>query len=428
MVNESGKLHAMRPAARAEGGVPADVASQPTTGNGGNDAELSPRARRKRSHKAVEVERRQRISRQLDRLKSILGCPAVNEASALTEAVLQLNLLNERCNMLESELVHTEAQCSREGASEGQVASADEGELDERGANARAPAEKEGPVRIDVSGPSTPNSPIDPRALCQLGQKALLELLRKNEQLPWALMCLSGPDNAVPVTVHSVDVRSLPRAAPGEGAQRLDHCIKVETMVPVEPHDVAVAYADAGARSSWHASCRESRVVAEVCDGSRVSMRVLYYSYSTELPVYPRGYCSLMNCATNELADGRTQIVIADCTVNHSAMSSVPSTVMMDVLPSGLLITPVQSGGETHSRLTLIADFNLKGSISPQLLKAPPARPPAARASASVGLNVAPLAQRMVANKTIQAHCVSFLLDFRKHLLEQKARAAQAHD
>ena len=68
------KFHAMRPTARAEGGVSADVASQPTTGNGrseegvADDADLSPRARRKRSHKAVEVERRQRISRQLDRL------------------------------------------------------------------------------------------------------------------------------------------------------------------------------------------------------------------------------------------------------------------------------------------------------------------------------------------------------------------------
>ena len=146
----------MRPTACAEGGVSGDtVASQPTMGDGGSgegaqreDADLSPRARRKRSHKAVEVERRQRISRQLDRLKSILGCPAVNEASALTEAVLQLNLLNERCNMLEFELVHTEAQRSQEGVSEGQVASTSEGDSDDREANAPAPAEKEGPVRI----------------------------------------------------------------------------------------------------------------------------------------------------------------------------------------------------------------------------------------------------------------------------------------
>ena len=352
--------------------------------------DLSPHERRKRSHKAVEVKRRQRISNQLDRLKSILGCPKVDEASVLSEAVSQLNILNECCNTLESELAHTEGQRSLAGTSQEGVsttqASTDEGDSDEREANAPAPTEKDEPVRIDVSDASSAAFSIAPYTLFQLGQKALRELLRKNEQLPWALMCLSGPDNAMPMTGYSVDVQTLPKAELDERGPRLDYgyCIKVETTFPVDPQDVAVAYADAGARSTWHKSCTESRVVAEVCDGSRVSMRVLYYSYSTELPVYPRGYCSLMHCATNELADGRTQIVIADCTVNHSAMFSKPSTVMMDVLPSGLLITPVQSGSETHSRLTLIAHFDLKGSICPQLLQvsayahAPraPVRPP----------------------------------------------------
>ena len=353
--------------------------------------DLSPRERRKRSHNAVEVKRRQRISNQLDRLKSILGCPKVDEASVLSEAVSQLNMLNECCSTLESELAHTQGQrtlaTSREDASEAPSASTDVGRSDDRKAKPPAPAKKDEPVRIDVSDPYSSTFPIDPYTLFQLGQKALHELLRKNEQLPWTLMCSSGPDNAVPMKGYSVDVRSLPRPEPDEGGPRLDYCIKVETTFPVDPHDVAVAYTDTEARSTWHASCTESRVVAEVCDGNHVSMRVLYYSYRTELPVYPRGYCSLMHCATNQLGDGRTQIVIADCTVNHSAMSSEPSTVMMDVLPSGLLITPVKSGSETHSHLTLVAHFDLKGSICRQLLQAsapipPRARPLAALASA----------------------------------------------
>ena len=207
--------------------------------------DLSPHERRKRSHKAVEVKRRQRISNQLDRLKSILGCPKVDEASVLSEAVSQLNILNECCNTLESELAHTEGQRSLAGTSQEGVsttqASTDEGDSDEREANAPAPTEKDEPVRIDVSDASSAAFSIAPYTLFQLGQKALRELLRKNEQLPWALMCLSGPDNAMPMTGYSVDVQTLPKAELDERGPRLDYgyCIKVETTFPVDPQDVA---------------------------------------------------------------------------------------------------------------------------------------------------------------------------------------------
>lgn len=70
----------------------------------GDGRPMSPRARRKRSHNAVEVKRRQRISDQLDRLKQLLECPRGDEASVLSEAVTQIHQLDLFCNTLEAEL------------------------------------------------------------------------------------------------------------------------------------------------------------------------------------------------------------------------------------------------------------------------------------------------------------------------------------
>ena len=43
------------------------------------------------------------------------------------------------------------------------------------------------------------------------------------------------------------------------------------------------------------------------------------------------------------------------------------NTIFLDVLPSGMVITPVERNGEIHSHIALVAHFDLKGTISSQV-------------------------------------------------------------
>ena len=98
----------------------------------------------------------------------------------------------------------------------------------------------------------------------------------------------------------------------------------------------------------WHSACQDSRLVEEIWPNT---MRIAIFTYRTELPVFPRGYCALIHRASHRLPDGRTQLVITDRSVSHPAMPASRHFIFMTVYPSGMLITPVQQGERTVSHV-----------------------------------------------------------------------------
>jgi len=178
-------------------------------------------------------------------------------------------------------------------------------------------------------------------------------------------------------------------AAEGE-EQSLAFLLKAETVLPLEPSVVASAYMDTATRSSWFTPCYESRLVEDVWPGT---MRLSHFAFRTQLPVFPRGYTSLMHCVQHVLPDGREQIIVTDRSVSHPAVPPSTQMIGMEVQPSGLAITPLKlSDGATHSHVTLLAHFHLKGVITAQLL------------------------QRMLSSRVLETSCVDFLISFRKHV------------
>jgi len=214
----------------------------------------------------------------------------------------------------------------------------------------------------------------------QLGESALGELLAKLNNSSWSHL-LSRDD----VEGYMAQVPT-----PGaDGAQRLDYCVKAEATFPMEPSAVAAAYLDVSNRHVWHTNCTESRLVEELWPGT---MAIAAFTYRTELPVYPRGYCALVHRADHTLPDERVQIVIVDRSVTHPAVPPSRDVIFMDVHPSGIVITPVDVRGETHAHVALVAHFDLKGTISSQLL------------------------ERVQANRMLESCCFKYLAEFRKHL------------
>ncbi|KAL3926312.1 MAG: hypothetical protein SGPRY_003353 [Prymnesium sp.] len=186
------------------------------------------------------------------------------------------------------------------------------------------------------------------------------------------------------------------------GGQRLDYCIKAETVISVEPESVARAYFDVGARQSWHSHCTDSRMVEELWPAT---MCVASFTYRTDLPVYPRGYCALVHRANHQIVAGGSggegegggggetqQIIIVDRSISHPSVPPSRDMIFMDVFPSGLIITPRVQGGELHSHVCMIAHFDLKGTISSQLL------------------------ERMAASMMLESLCFKYLAEFKKHL------------
>ena len=57
----------------------------------------------------------------------------------------------------------------------------------------------------------------------------------------------------------------------------------------------------------------------------------------------------------HRLEDGRTQTVVVDRSVQHSAMPQSPNMILMHVYPSGMLVTPVQAAAarDGHERAAL---------------------------------------------------------------------------
>jgi len=179
---------------------------------------------------------------------------------------------------------------------------------------------------------------------------------------------------------------------PAADSERLDFCVKSETTIEVDPSVLAAAYMDVEERHKWHSACEDSRLVEDVWPHT---MRIAVFTYRTELPVFPRGYCALMYRASHRLPDGRTQIIITDRSVVHPAMPTPRQFIFMTVYPSGMMITPLQNGEQTHSHVKLISHFHLRGTVSPVLL------------------------QRIKANRMLEACCFNYLHEFRNHVLPQ---------
>ena len=49
--------------------------------------------------------------------------------------------------------------------------------------------------------------------------------------------------------------------------------------------------------------------------------------------------------------------------------NSIAYLQKMDVFPSGVVITPVDRQGKIHAHIAVVSHFNLKGTISSQLLE-----------------------------------------------------------
>jgi len=226
----------------------------------------------------------------------------------------------------------------------------------------------------------------------QLGEQALHDLLLKLQSSQWTHL-LSRDDVEGYITQVATPVGD------GSANQRLDYCVKAETVFPMDPESVATAYLDVSNRHLWHTNCTESRLVEELWPGT---MCIAAFTYRTELPVYPRGYCALVHRANHVLPDERVQIVIVDRSVAHPSVPPSRDVIFMDVFPSGMVITPVERHGEMHAHVALVAHFDLKGTISSQLL------------------------ERVQANKMLESCCFKYLAEFRKHLTNPTATATAA--
>ena len=122
--------------------------------------------------------------------------------------------------------------------------------------------------------------------------------------LPYVARHFSHISPCILKTAHERVVTFLIIASP---PQSLAFLLKAETVLPLEPSVVASAYMDTATRSSWFTPCYESRLVEDVWPGT---MRLSHFAFRTQLPVFPRGYTSLMHCVQHVLPDGREQILV----------------------------------------------------------------------------------------------------------------------
>ena len=245
----------------------------------------------------------------------------------------------------------------------------------------------------------------------QLGDTSLMELLHKDAHTTWSFVVerdgISGHSAMLPppadASYEGLGAASEPPTptppTPADPSERLDYCVKSECVIELDPSGLADAYMKVGERHTWHSACRDSRLVEEIWPDT---LRVAVFTYRTELPVFPRGYCALIHRASHQLPDGRTQIVITDRSVAHPAMPASRHFIFMTVYPSGMLITPVQQGGRVVSHVKIISHFHLRGTVSPSLL------------------------HRLRGNRMLEACCFNYLNEFRSHVLRQQGRAPYA--
>jgi len=351
-----------------------------------SERDMSPRSRRKASHNAVEVRRRRRISLQLDRLKSMLNCQKADKASLLHEAVTRLNILTQRCHSLETQLASFKGETPPPPLPP--ALEVDDDDDAESGTN--DPMVFEGSGRVSDAALAAAQGERKLQLWAQVGEQALHDLLLKLEHTQWTYHATRDDVKGY--------VSELPARDPHSG-QRLDFCVKGETIIPLDPETVARAYFEVSQRKGWHSSCTESRLVEELWPNT---MCIASFTYRSELPVYPRRYCALVHRATHMLPDERVQIVIVDRSVTHQAVPASSDVIVMDVFPSGLIITPVEQHGETHSHVELVAHFDLKGTISSQLF------------------------ERIQCNKMLEFSCYKYLGEFRKHLIAASSKFASA--
>jgi len=331
---------------------------------------------------------------QLDRLKSMLNCQKVDKASLLSEAVSRLHILNQRCHNLETELATLKgapapAPLPETPAGAEAAEGSEAGDSTEVGGGLeRMQLECTAVASQDAQHQALQEAELGEQQLqqwAQLGESALSDLIAKLEQAQWKLI-----SQREEVALYAAQAPSANRAEKDTTPQPLEYCVKAETLLPLDPAVIANAYMDTDLRQKWHTSCTESRVVEELWPGT---MRISHFTYRTELPVFPRGYCALIHRAQYQLPDGREQIIITDRSVAHSSVPASRHLIAMEVLPSGLVITPMQIGETMQSHVALVAHFDLKGSISTQLLA------------------------RVLANKMLEQLCSNFLLEFRKHAI-----------
>ena len=223
------------------------------------------------------------------------------------------------------------------------------------------------------------------------------ELLRKESGTTWTHVCtrdgIVGSSAWMPAPPE--DTFAFGGFAPPD-SERLDYCTKAEATIELEPSALATLYMNIEERQRWHSACQDARLVEEIWP---TTTRVAIFTYRTELPVFPRGYCALIHRASHRLPDGRMQIVITDRSVSHPEMPTSRHFLLMSVYPSGMLITPVQVGGKTHSHVQLVSHFHLKGTISPSLL------------------------QRIKVNRMLEACCYNYLHEFRTFVEAHHAHA-----
>lgn len=228
-----------------------------------------------------------------------------------------------------------------------------------------------------------------PCCRAQLGEQALQELLVKYKQTKWTHLMSAGEVEGFTSILASANMAS--------GTERpLDYCVKAETEIPCDPEIVARKYFDVGRRQLWHSSCTESRLIEEVWPRT---MCIAQFSYRLDLPIYPRYYCSLVHRANHRLDDEQL-IIVVDRSIAHPAMQPRRDVVSMDVFPSGVIITPVKRNGQLHSRVTLVAHFNLRGSIS------------------------AHLQDRMQNEKLLEVSCFKYLAEFRHFVMDEMSLTA----
>ena len=211
-----------------------------------SDRDLSPRSRRKASHNAVEVRRRRRISSQLDRLKAMLNCQKTDKASLLSEAVVRLSFLVQKCHSLETELAALKGEPPPPPLPT-TVLPGDDDDEDEEGRKGEPVAMAEQAVAGE-------------RQLqhwAQLGEQALQELLVKAQNSQWSHSHARDEIDGFISHVPSPE-------ADGSAPQRLEYCVKAETILPFEPETVAAAYLNLADRQKWHSACSEAKLVEEI--------------------------------------------------------------------------------------------------------------------------------------------------------------------
>ena len=407
---------------------------------------------RKISHNAVEVRRRQRISTQLDRLKTILNTPKADKASLLSEAISRLSMLTRKCHTLETELAVLKGRAPPEqphllAATAGDAE--DEDAMDMSHAHNTSStgypsipwaAGMAGPSQLGPSGagshlqhqpppgPFPMQRPVHPAqqmmqqahaaarhaevaAVQQaeaaevqlqqwvgLGESSMMELIQKDQHTVWSYVCtregVQGFTSSLPIPSEvSADGNTTRVPTPPE-PERLDYCIKSETIIEMEPEQLAAIYMNIEERHRWHSACQDSALLEDIWPNQ---LRVAVFTYRTELLVFPRGACSLLHRASRRLPDGRTQVVITDRSVLHPAMPARRYFVFMTVYPSGMMLTPVQHGDRTYSHVKLISHFHLRGTIAQ------------------------PLLGRIKVNRMVEACCFNYLHEFKTHVLAHYA-------